>query len=602
MALSRRKLFVVTALLLVIAGSRWIRVASFRMDTDEIWAIWQTFGTPTQIVQWTSPTETPVYFLALGAWKDLAGLHPDILRYLSLLIALLGAALMYRAGRRAGGSGILAMLAYSALAVMTFINLYTRSYVLAYTALPLALWMLHRYFDRPTVGRGLLLVLALVLLYAATVTVALAAVLLGVYALLVYGRRAWRGIFPAGLALVVVLPDLLANKLQMVGLHAGAEREIKLDPLPGAAIDFFNYFTSATWVWYGLVLVAVGMLIYAAVQAQRKWDLQKSSLQLGAWFWLVWVLGVPLLLYVLESRLGFYTLKRYGWWYGFGLAPLIGVGLVRLPKVGQWLAAGVLLIVLFVPFSMQPYGYIVTDLGENMRWLRDEMAGQDVVIIDPSIECNYPEEWDYYTRVYFPNGLNIVDQPGTMQRVWLASAHNDATRAADAELMAGRIPGRFVGPPGCLFQLYEAPPDAEGVLFENGMRFHGFEILRGDRPLTGALALHEGEKVTVRLWWSTDVQLPLDYSVGLYLQRGADVRGQSDSAPQLLNGPPETSRWQPGQLYFEERTLQLDYPITPGRLGLLLGVYWYGDGERIKAPGVNDNGQLFLKQFAVIAW
>lgn len=611
-----RSLFLLTLLLLVIAASRFIRTADFRMDTDEIWSVWQTFGTPEQIIQWTSPTETPIYFLLLGAWKALVGIHPDMLRYLSLLIALPGAAFMYRALRRMGGenAGILGMLAYAALAVMIFISLYTRSYVIAYAALPLTLWMLHRYFDKPRFKRALPLAAGLLLLYAATVTVVLPVALLGIYALLMYGRRVWRGWLPAVLALLPALPDLLTNKLQMVGFHAGGGRMVELPPLPAAAFDFFNYFTSATPVWYGLIVVsALGFWYfrrrlkpsgYAKIKPTEGASNRKTSEIILVFFWLLWIVFVPVLLYVLESRLGFYTIKRYGWWYGFGTAIFIGLGLAYLPRIGRVLGVGVLLVVLFVPFPMQPYGYIVTPLGENLRWLRDHWASGDGMLIDTDISCNFPEEWDFYTRAYFPNGLNIVQSPDAVRRLWYAGSGNDASRAVESDLLNRRAAGRFVGPPGCLFRLYEAPPDTEGILYENGMRFHGFDVMEGDRPRLDFVPLHEGETIRVRLWWSVDEAVPLDYSVSLLLQRG-DVLAQNDNPPQVIypeGAPVETSRWTPGQLYIEERTITLPYPITPGRVGLMMAVYWFGDNVRLKAPGVNEAGLLELKRFPVVAW
>lgn len=596
-----RSIFLLTLLLLVIAASRFIRIADFRMDTDEIWAVWQTFGSAQQIIQWTSPTETPLYFLLLGGWKAVVGIHPDLLRYLSLLIALPGVALIYRALRRIKGenAGILGMLAYAALAVMTFISLYTRSYVIAYTALPLTLWMLHRYFDKPRFKRAVPLALGILLLYGATVTVALPVALLGVYALLVYGRRIWRGWLPALLALLPALPDLLTNKLQMVGLHAGSERTVNLPPLPGAAVEFFNYFTSATPIWHGLIIIAVAVMIYHSTK--KSWRLGGSK---SAFFWLLWIILVPVILYALEAQLGFYNIKRYGWWYGFGIAVFIGLGLVYLPRIGRIISITVLLIVLFIPFTMQPYGYIVTPLGENLRWLSEHWASGDGLLIDPDISCNFPEEWDYYSRVYFPNGLNIVQSPDGVRRLWYANSRNDASRAVEAELLTTHAVGRFVGPPGCLIRLYEAPPNAEGILYENGLRFHGFDIVEADRPRLDFVPLHEGETIRVRLWWSVDEALPLDYSVSLMLQRG-DVLAQNDSPPQVIypeGAPVETSRWTPGQIYIEERTIMLPYPITPGRVGLMMAVYWFGDNVRLKAPGVTEAGLLELKRFPVVAW
>src|SRR5215204_5638100 len=117
--LSTRQLWIITFILLLIAASRAIRINDFYLDNDEIWSIWQTMGTPGQIISWTSPTEHPTYFLLLDAWKQIAGMDPFVLRYLSLLLCLPGVVFMYRGIRRGHGFtvGLIASLAYYAFAV-----------------------------------------------------------------------------------------------------------------------------------------------------------------------------------------------------------------------------------------------------------------------------------------------------------------------------------------------------------------------------------------------------------------------------------------------------------------------------------------------------
>src|SRR5436190_1767220 len=112
--LSTRHLWIITLALLLIAASRAIRINDFYLDNDEIWEIWQTEGTPQQILQWTSPTEHPTYNLLLAEWTHLVGMDPFVLRYLSLLLCLPGVVFMYRALRRRHGhtAGLIAAIAY----------------------------------------------------------------------------------------------------------------------------------------------------------------------------------------------------------------------------------------------------------------------------------------------------------------------------------------------------------------------------------------------------------------------------------------------------------------------------------------------------------
>lgn len=598
--ISTRHLWLITCLLLLIAASRAVRINDFHLDNDEIWSIWQTMGTPQQIVQWTSPTESPAYFLLLDAWKHLAGIDPFVLRYFSLLLCLPGFVFMYRAVRRQHGhvAGLVASLAYYAFAISQFTSLYARSYVFAFSVLPLTLWLIQRYFDKPSFLRSILLALSLVILYISTVTIVPVFFLLGLYTLLVYRQRIWLWWLPVLILLVLVLPDILTNKLQQVSNHTNATRMFALPALPAAVLELYTYLTGS-WLW----LIILAFTVVILVVFWRKTNRQpKSTSQLL--FWLLWVIGVPVLLYILEPRLGFYTLKRYAWWYVFGLALFIALVLVRLPKTGQWISISLLAVVCFLPFRLNDFSYIVTPLGENLNWLTEHIEANDALLLDSNHTCNLPEEWDYYTQLYFPAGLRYVDHIEDVRRVWYVSSQDAESEAFEKSLEASHVAGRFVGPPDCLFRLYEAPPDTVGILYPNGMRFHGAEIMNGDKPLSGILVMREGQSFKVRLWWSVDRPVDLDYSVGLSLTREV-VERQWDSAPQLVypvGAPFETSRWQSGQIYVEERELQMPYPYSRGGLALGMVVYWFGDNQRLFAPTVGADGTLFLKRIEMVAW
>jgi hypothetical protein len=135
------------------------------------------------------------------------------------------------------------------------------------------------------------------------------------------------------------------------------------------------------------------------------------------------------------------------------------------------------------------------------------------------MRCGASEEWDYFIRTYFPMGLTFVQEPAEFRRIWYVSADSDQDIQLHKSIIEGRIPGRFVGPPKCLFQLYECPLDSKGVLFENGMRFHGAQLMHGERPWSAPIVRHEGETLRLRLWWSVDYIPNLDYRIGLYAMK-----------------------------------------------------------------------------------
>ena len=586
------------ALLAIVAASRIPRINGFALDLDEIWNIWQTFGTPQQIIQWTSPNETPFYFLTLGLWKSLVGFDPFAVRALSALSFLVATALLFRAVKRLHNErvALLATLVYSALACNIFLSLYARSYMLTLILWPLAWWLTVRYFDRPRWWRALALGLCLAGMYFSTVTAVPALVLIGLYTVVVYRRQIWRWWLPGIVALVVVLPDTL-SKLALVADHTGVTRPSYKDPLIKAVLDFFAFFTGYPYgatVWWLLLIGAVALIVFRRQTGPR------------AWLWAALVVIIPLALYALEPRLGYYIEKRYAWWYMFPLALLIALGLACLPRRVQLLGATGMVALMFIPFRVNNYSYLTSPLAANLEWLSEQARWDDVIVRDPHIHCDAPEEWDYYLRLYFPNGLHFVTNPTGYSRVWYATSVNEEDPALYARVKDGRLAEQFVGPPACFFRLFQGPPDAQGILFENQMRFHGADVLEDDgRPHTPTV-LREGQQIHVRLWWSVDAPTTLDYSVGLYLlEEGKPLIAESNGAPQLIypdRAPAETSRWLPGQFYIEERVLTLPPRLPTADIPLYMAVYFYKDNKRQSAPGVTTENLLLLDHVFVKAW
>lgn len=593
--------WILVGLMLLVSLSRAAHSSELPLDNDEIWEVWQTFGTPEQIIQWTSPTEYPTYMLMLGGWKEIVGFHPIVLRYFSALLALPALALMYRAVRRSKGewSALLAALAYSAVPIGLYTGLMTRSYVIAFTALPVTFWWSSRYFERPTFWRGLVLGLSLYALYIGTVTIIPALPLFALYILLTYPKQSWRGLYPAAIGLALSLPDYLANKRAFTGGFGAVEQMIRPASLPQGWFDFFQFYTLNP-LWYLVLAVALAAGLYAV------WRPTRQGERLWMLFWISWVIAVPVILHILQPRLGFYPPRRYAWWYTFGFALLVGASSVYLPRLVRYASSGLLVALLLFAPSLRDYAYIVTPLGENLRWLRDHAQADDALLLDPAITCNFAEEWDYYTRLYFPQGLRYVNEPEGRPRLWYVASQNDASREVEAQLARTRVPGRFVGPPGCIFRLYEAPPNSEGILYENGLRFHGFQIMEGERPLNFPLVFRDRQPIRLRLWWSVDQPISLDYSISLGFNRPDSPGSQSDSAPQLIypeGAPAETSQWMPGQIYVEERTFSAPASNFRHQFRLSLVVYWFGQpDQRFAAPGVSEDGSLPLTEVTVVAW
>ncbi len=590
------RVLIVACMLLVVIASRFVRLDDIEMELDEVWSIWQTFGTPQQILQWTPYDWTPTYYLILGMWKAVVGIHPDVLRVLSALAFLPGCAFIYQWMRRLQNeqAGLLAMLTYAALGYGIFLSLQVRAYTFVYMLMPLLLWLTHRYFDRPHLRRAIPLAVCLVAIFYFYLPGALGFVMLGIYTLLIYGRAIWRWWLPGVLALIPALPEIGA-KLGLVISRTQATRQLEIAPILEKILELYQSYAGYTFIlWIVLFIAATALIVY------RQRPIQKRTLAL-----LVWALLGPVMVYYLNPLLGFAQQPRYSFWVMLGIALWIAWGLSYLPRLGIVTASALLMVMLFVPLPIDDYQYIAWPMARRFDWLKENIRWGDVIVVDPNCDCPSLETWDYFLKVYFPaGGLEFVSAPGDHRRVFYVVFQGREDDDLARAVRENRRFNHFSGSPGFMFQLYESPPDIEGIPFENGMRFHGFDIIENGVPLAGTLVKREGEPVRVRLWWSADHPIELDYSVGLHLVRELDgwMAHQVDGPPQIMDGPQATSQWTTGRYYVEERELRLPYPVGNRTFDIYLTVYQWWDNVRINAPGMDDERLLFLRSIPITAW
>lgn len=584
----------ITLALLIVAASRILHITQLTMNWDEVWSIWQTFGTPTDIIRWTPNDWQPPYFLFIGAWKEFAGIQPFALRVSSLLVYMLGAAFTYRAAKRLGGehAGLFTVLVYSALGFVIFLSLLVRAYTFLLALSSLAFWLTLRYFDRPTVRRGLALALCCVAMWFLHYTAAFVFILLGLLTLFRYGRAVWRWWLPGGIVAIVGVLTFIAQQ-EVFATRTAYNGTLLLPPLVEALTEVYGAFTYPVFlVWLALFLIATILLI--------SWRSQR----LTALALLVW-LGGPLVVYFLNSRLGLFQDVRYLWWAIIGLIFWLGLGLARLPQRAMRIAVAlVIAVIAFLPFTIDDFQasqfHTFAPVDYNFDLLRENMRPGDVVLVDPNCGCAPDEVWDYYQKIYFPNGLPFVQSAEGYRRIWYVSINWLADEATFASVEAGRVAGKYFGPPNFLIRLYEAPPDSEGILYSNNMRFHGAEILRANTP-NGPI-YHEGETVKVRMWWSVDAPVTLDYSLSLVVFDNQQTPRALDSPPHPADAPTSTSQWQPGQFYIDEWEIPLPYPLRDGTYPLWMALYFWGDQQRLIAPGVDERGLLKLGEVLVHSW
>lgn len=585
---------ILVVLFLAVAASRILHLglSDRPFHTDEVWSIWQLIGTYSDYSR--DANWPPLFYILLDGWRRLVGLHPVALRMLSVLVFLISVAFVFRIMRRLRGdsAGALSALAYSAVGVSIFITTEIRGYALVFSLLPVALWLAIRYFDCPRLWRAVPLALVMAAMFYTAYGSFGAFLMLGLYTLIVYRQRVWRWWLPGILAVPVSLSGVL-NIAQLAVGRVQSTQGIKTLSLIPAVIDLYRTDAGYSFVPW-LILFAVASLFVLL----RQRPISARTLAL-----LVWALA-PVLVYVLNAYLGLFA-PVYAWFIVLGLALWIGLGLSYLPRIGQFASAAMLVGILATPVPFNDYRAASPSLPSSFEWLAQHVQWGDVVVIDPKWQdrlcnCIDAEMWDYLIKLYFPQGLQIADYPRPeYRRVWYLKWDSLEDKEFEQAVRKNRVASIFVGPPEALFRLYEGPPDPAGVLFQNGLRFLGAEVVdESPRPLVR----RTGDTLRLRLWWSVDKSLAADYSVALHVYGQGQLVMQSDSAPQADDAPKQTSRWLPGRYYVEERALEVPKSMVSGAYPIYLTVYQWWDGKRIAAPGVNADTLLPILTLNIRSW
>lgn len=602
-------LWIAVFLLLLVFASRVVLIDGMTFHQDEARSAMRMFGTPAQIVSWQPPAWSPFQNLILMVWKDLAGGLPASLRYLSLLFFMLSIALTYRVTMHLFRSQKIAwsvVLVYVSLGLSIYLSIFVRGYIFAMALFPLTLWLTCRYFEEAHWRRAIPLAVSIVLMFYSTYTSLFAFLSIGLFTLIRYPRAIWHWWMPIVIALPLALPELIRNTDFIASRTPGGKAStFTFAPFSQLIEIYKDYFGQNEILWLVLVFIALGIFFL------RGRPHYKSLI------WIVLVAGLfPILAYVMAG-IGIFHLfaPRYTWWVLIIIALGIGYGISYLPRF-IWMPLAVILLAQMFSLNVgeryQPFH--VLPFEENFRWLAENVQAGDALLVDPNfciVDCNEMDSWGYYYQVYVGDKLETILEPDEHRRIWYVRG-NKHDESLENILLETRIATIFVGPPDFLIRLYEAPPDVEGVLFENGMRFHGFEVIEDGQRDYLPYNWREQTSTTIRLWWSIDEALDADYSVSLQFVDAVEggLLTQNDGAPQVIHTsavdtsptPSETSQWEIGRYYVDERLIEFPDLTLEAYTDLVLTVYQWWDGVRLSAPGVNTDTQLPLTSAVIWGW
>ena len=596
-------------LLLLISATRILRFDAILLGKDEIWSIWQGSGSLKELLLWNPYDWPPLYYLVLNGWVELVGFHPFVLRSISVLAFLLGMSFFHRVMTRIAGrkSASFSILIYGGISYTIFLSTELRGYALLQLIIPIT-WLLAEQItvERPKpywiVAFSLFCAIALYTVYSALPFIGwmVAYVAAKLYVQVPKKLAVLRILFIGFLIVIFILPLIFYIRgVALTHLASGTSNW----PLPPVK-EFARIYQE--WLGYGVWIIPPLMLISLMVVFWRRLH------QLNFLLLIFWGFGTFIALYLFNPLLLMFKAK-YASWVLIGVAASLGYVHSFYGKNGQRIALVSGLALLLLPVDWQKYnGALTIHLDKNLAWLQQEWTAGDVVLLADDEGCSeHAEVWNQTLRTYFPNGLPVINHINDETRIWYVNYGEVPDSPHWQTLQRDYIERKFVGTPECQFHLYEGPPDKEGLIFENGLRFHGAQIIENGSELAdGFLPLfHEGEEIQIRLWLSIDGPLPLDYSIGLFLldQEGQviDENHKPTHPSYPISSPWETSRWVPGEYYTVERVLKARYPNTVHResLTILLAVYyWEEPARRFTAEGTNVLGMLPLFEVDVVAW
>jgi hypothetical protein len=112
--------------------------------------------------------------------------------------------------------------------------------------------------------------------------------------------------------------------------------------------------------------------------------------------------------------------------------------------------------------------------------------------------------------------------------------------------------------------------------------------LRGPVTSFSELELSPGRPLTLGLIWQAEQPIEDNYTItAQLLNQQQQVIAQRDAAP--MAGAAPTSSWAAGEVIVDEVTLEIPEEVGPGPHQLLLALYQFQTGERLRLPNGADH-------------
>lgn len=588
---TKQNLWISVAVLFMAALVIFRHIDDLSMWFDELWSMFQATHDFQHVLRERELNWPPGYAVLLHFWIKAISANDFVVHTLGALIGLLGVAFAIQAGRALHSkvAGWLTGLVLGTSGYATYFWLEARGYGLIITLEMALVWFHIRWTRKPTWGRAIPYTLVQIGVLYTHFSCGLVILLTAVNVVFTVPRRLW---WRWGIIMAVTAAAFLPLLPQFWDSYQLRKKALSEGNLPGYFLkgpeSIYQAYSVHHDLWWAVILVLAGAgLVW---WAGHKW---RKTLPTLVWLF-AWGLGVPVFAYFTRASEGLFT-TRYLSFTVPAIMLLVGTGLAALPYSGR--VGGAVVMFYFALFPWRPFDHRpqYSD-APPVRDLVREMARRfkpgDVLVIDPTIQYG-GYDWWYYEPLYFQGGHipQVADGTQAGARVWYlvrqGSVHQDILRTVES----GRIATEFWGPWYFIATLYEGPPLSPGYRLGDAVRFRGDTLPAGRHYMPG-------DTLRVQTWWAVETPPGVDYSIGLHLigPDGALV-AQADGGPSGPYTPAQTSAWQPGQVYRDDRQLHIPWCLKSGDYEVRLVVYQWWDGTKLEPeasaqPGAD--GSLLL--------
>jgi hypothetical protein len=549
---------------------------------DETWTIDATnpdesIGTLIDKVR--DDVHPPLFFVELYGWRHIVGQTVFELRYFSVLLTLIGTALVFRAGCDIF-SPLAGWIAALIFALHDLVRVYAhevRHYPQLIVFGVLVMWLYWRFWRRPTRGRGIAFALAGAALLWTHYWGGFVLLALAIHVLITrrdHVRPYLLALAGIGLLFVPWLPSL-AHQMTV-------ERP---EGLPHALENSWTVYKSLAFQLLGvpeifwIVLVVAGM---AGGLALSRWRPSPGSLLVA----LVAVLPVALTILLnaaypsLSPRSLSVVIPAAALLAGHALAQF---GRPERALMVTFIVLHGLATTSSVPNDRAPWPGVAGFVAQHS-------AAGDVILLEvKNNEWNNMEEYtlDYYLdhsgagvrsiwtedrRLNDPESFPayLRDQLGGVNGVWVAKwgwpyydLRADLARLGFVETMQPLDFEPFTAMPVQVWRFDRVPRRAPLAVFDDVLRLARAEITA------------RKDQVVVNLLWSPSQTPEHDYTVSVFLLDGnGALVAQHDSYP--LDNRAPTSGWHANGLYFDSHALKTD-TTAPGAYRVAVKVYHFTD-------------------------